>query len=247
MHCFIEPVNGVPGFFCSFVYACVNTVDRRSLWKSLIIHKGLVKDRPWTILGDFNALFDEICNLTKMTSADEFINTSFNDTIVKIVKGKPRKPHRGIKVSTPGSAGAGSVLRRVRSAKVSGKARGRVDESLVDNRGGKRSSSTPVVDEVNRVLSDIQDGNIKFDVGSSTNVNVSVNKASDVSDLSNDGSFIKRPLVNSSLNDLGSPVAKSCGLKTSHDHTSMGDVGNTGVGIASSKDGIAIAKTGILS
>ncbi|GKF11173.1 hypothetical protein Tco_0049099, partial [Tanacetum coccineum] len=165
-------------------------------------------------------LFDEICNLTKMTSADEFSNTSFNDTMVKIVKGKPRKPHRGIKVSTPGSAGAGSVLRRLRSAKVSGKARGRVDESPVDNRGGKRSSSTSVVDEVNRVLSDIQDGNIKFDVGSSTNVNVSLNKASDVSDLSSDGTFIKRPFVNTSLNDLGSPVAKSCGLKTSHDHTS---------------------------
>ncbi|GJW33357.1 putative RNA-directed DNA polymerase [Tanacetum coccineum] len=58
IHCFIEPVNGVPGFFCSFVYACVHTVDRRSLWKSLIIHKGLVKNRPWTILGDFNACLD---------------------------------------------------------------------------------------------------------------------------------------------------------------------------------------------
>ncbi|GKE48107.1 hypothetical protein Tco_1479365, partial [Tanacetum coccineum] len=174
-------------------------------------------------------LLDEICNLTKMTSADEFINTSFNDTMVNIVKGKPRKPHRGIKVSTPGSAGAGSVLRRLRSAKVSGKARGRVDESPVDNRGGKRSSSTPVVDEVNRVLSDIQDGNIKFDVGSSTNVNVSLNKASDVSELSNDGSFIKTPLE--SLPDeckMGSLVPKISDPKASCDHTSIDDVDGTG-------------------
>ncbi|GKD78063.1 RNA-directed DNA polymerase, eukaryota, reverse transcriptase zinc-binding domain protein [Tanacetum coccineum] len=30
----------------------------RSLWKSLSIHKNVVKDRPWTILGDFNACLD---------------------------------------------------------------------------------------------------------------------------------------------------------------------------------------------
>nr|GFB35094.1 hypothetical protein [Tanacetum cinerariifolium] len=50
MHCFIEPINGNPGFFYSFVYACVLTVDKRSLWKSLSIHKNVVKDRPWIIL-----------------------------------------------------------------------------------------------------------------------------------------------------------------------------------------------------
>nr|GEZ16883.1 hypothetical protein [Tanacetum cinerariifolium] len=58
MHCFIEPINGNPSLFCSFVYACVLTVDRRSLWKSLCIRKNIVKDRPWTILGDFNACLD---------------------------------------------------------------------------------------------------------------------------------------------------------------------------------------------
>nr|GFB67537.1 hypothetical protein [Tanacetum cinerariifolium] len=30
----------------------------RSLWKSLSIHKNVVKDRPWIILGDFNACLD---------------------------------------------------------------------------------------------------------------------------------------------------------------------------------------------
>nr|GFC27204.1 hypothetical protein [Tanacetum cinerariifolium] len=49
-HCFVDPVNGDLGFFCSFVYAFVNTVDRRCLWKSLSIFKGIVKDKPWTIL-----------------------------------------------------------------------------------------------------------------------------------------------------------------------------------------------------
>nr|GFB63275.1 RNA-directed DNA polymerase, eukaryota, reverse transcriptase zinc-binding domain protein [Tanacetum cinerariifolium] len=51
MHCFVDPVNGDPRFFCSFVYAFVNTVDRRCLRKSLSIFKGIVKDKPWTILG----------------------------------------------------------------------------------------------------------------------------------------------------------------------------------------------------
>ncbi|GKG51045.1 hypothetical protein Tco_0539169, partial [Tanacetum coccineum] len=74
-------------------------------------------------------LFDEFCELIKMTSAEEICNASFNDTKVKVVKGKHRKPFRGVKISTPGSAGAGSILKRLCSAKVSGRARDRVDGS----------------------------------------------------------------------------------------------------------------------
>nr|GFB47117.1 hypothetical protein [Tanacetum cinerariifolium] len=120
-------------------------------------------------------LVDEFCILTKMTSAEDLCSASFDETKVKA--------HRSIKVSTPGSAGAGSVLRRLRSGKIAGKARVRAEGSPSDDRG----ECTP-------------------DIGFKS-----------------------------------SPVAKSCGLKTSHEHTSLGDVGNTGVGIASSKDGIAIA------
>ncbi|GJV81463.1 RNA-directed DNA polymerase, eukaryota, reverse transcriptase zinc-binding domain protein [Tanacetum coccineum] len=72
IHCYIKPINGDPGFFCSFVYAFVHTVDRRSLWKALKVHKGLVKDRPWTILGDFNAClepYERSSGSSKFTSA----------------------------------------------------------------------------------------------------------------------------------------------------------------------------------
>nr|GEZ41223.1 RNA-directed DNA polymerase, eukaryota, reverse transcriptase zinc-binding domain protein [Tanacetum cinerariifolium] len=117
----------------------------------------------------------------------------------------------GVKVSTPGSAGAGSVLRRLRSAKSFGKAQDRNEDSLGDNRGGKHVVSTSTNNEINKV---------------------------------NDGSFINSPLDNFGLNDLGSPVAKSCGLQTSFDHTGMGDVGNTVCSPTSSKGGIASAKTG---
>ncbi|GJW84661.1 hypothetical protein Tco_0157806 [Tanacetum coccineum] len=196
-------------------------------------------------------LFDELCSLTKMTSVDDIRDASLKETKVRVVLGKHRKPHRGIRVSSPGSAGAGSVLRRLRSAKASGKARDRNEDSPGDNRGGKRAVSIPMNDEINRVLSNVRSGmlndNIKFSMGSSDDNTFvsSLNNENDANEVSNNGSFINKPLDNSALNDLGCPVAKSCGLKTSHDHTSMGDVGNTGGGIASSKDGITIAETGI--
>ncbi|GJR40035.1 RNA-directed DNA polymerase, eukaryota, reverse transcriptase zinc-binding domain protein [Tanacetum coccineum] len=58
VHCYVEPINGGSCFFCSFVYAAIHTVDRRSLWKALHKHKFVIKDRPWVILGDFNACLD---------------------------------------------------------------------------------------------------------------------------------------------------------------------------------------------
>ncbi|GJX22698.1 putative reverse transcriptase domain-containing protein [Tanacetum coccineum] len=154
--------------------------------------------------------------------------------------------------TTPGSAGASSVLRRLRSAKVAGKAHDRADGYPSDNRGGKRVVFTPMNDEINKVLSDVKSGvlnsNLKFSLVS-FNDNSSVcalNNEVDVNDLSNDGSFIKSPL-DSGMNVESSPVDKSYGLKTSPDHTSMGDIGNASCGFASSKDGIAIVETRILS
>ncbi|GKG10478.1 hypothetical protein Tco_0341878 [Tanacetum coccineum] len=64
-----------------------------------------------------------------MTSADDICNASFNDTKVKVMKVKHRKPYRGVKISTPGSASAGSILRHLKSAKVAGKARDRAEVS----------------------------------------------------------------------------------------------------------------------
>ncbi|GKB51179.1 hypothetical protein Tco_0901932 [Tanacetum coccineum] len=42
-------------FFCSFVYAFNNYIHRRPLWNGLCLHKNYINNRPWCLLGDFNA------------------------------------------------------------------------------------------------------------------------------------------------------------------------------------------------
>nr|GEY64713.1 RNA-directed DNA polymerase, eukaryota, reverse transcriptase zinc-binding domain protein [Tanacetum cinerariifolium] len=41
--------------FCSFVYADNYYMDRRALWSNLVGHAGLMHNRPWVLMGDFNA------------------------------------------------------------------------------------------------------------------------------------------------------------------------------------------------
>nr|GEW92373.1 hypothetical protein [Tanacetum cinerariifolium] len=42
-------------FFCSFVYAFNKYIHRRTLWNGLCLHKNYINNRPWSLLGDFNA------------------------------------------------------------------------------------------------------------------------------------------------------------------------------------------------
>nr|GEU29963.1 hypothetical protein [Tanacetum cinerariifolium] len=42
-------------FFCSFVYAFNKYIHRRPLWKGLCLHKNYINNRPWCLLGGFNA------------------------------------------------------------------------------------------------------------------------------------------------------------------------------------------------
>ncbi|GJV05062.1 putative reverse transcriptase domain-containing protein [Tanacetum coccineum] len=56
LHYLVKPLNGDKLFYCSFIYAHSHTTDRRSLWKSLKKYKRAIKDEPWIVLGDFNAI-----------------------------------------------------------------------------------------------------------------------------------------------------------------------------------------------
>ncbi|GJY65949.1 hypothetical protein Tco_0468187 [Tanacetum coccineum] len=40
--------------FCSFVYAHNRYIQRRGLWSNLALHKHYIRNRPWSLLGDFN-------------------------------------------------------------------------------------------------------------------------------------------------------------------------------------------------
>nr|GEZ01831.1 hypothetical protein [Tanacetum cinerariifolium] len=176
-----------------------------------------------------SSMNDDISNVLSGLRSDSFdSNLKFSiGHSVDAVKIKNHKPHRGIKVSTPVSAGAGSVLRRLHFAKVTGKARGIADESPGDNRGGKRAAKSSMNDDISNVLSGLRsdsfDSNLKFSIGHSVD-----------------------PIRKFLLNEHCSHMAKSCGPMTSPDHTGMGDVGNTSCGLASSNDGITIAETGIV-
>ncbi|GKB00672.1 RNA-directed DNA polymerase, eukaryota, reverse transcriptase zinc-binding domain protein [Tanacetum coccineum] len=41
-------------FFCSFIYASNSGRKRQELWRDLHTHKGIINNRPWVLMGDFN-------------------------------------------------------------------------------------------------------------------------------------------------------------------------------------------------
>ncbi|XP_071740185.1 uncharacterized protein [Rutidosis leptorrhynchoides] len=54
--CKVETVNAKSSFFCTFVYASNNGIERRRLWADLENHKSISANKPWVILGDFNVI-----------------------------------------------------------------------------------------------------------------------------------------------------------------------------------------------
>ncbi|XP_071719398.1 uncharacterized protein [Rutidosis leptorrhynchoides] len=55
MHCLVRLVHDNKQFYTSFVDASNSYIQRRKLWNELNMHKLCVGNRPWIILGDFNA------------------------------------------------------------------------------------------------------------------------------------------------------------------------------------------------
>ncbi|GJS23712.1 uncharacterized protein Tco_0452344, partial [Tanacetum coccineum] len=55
MHCQINTRGDNRTIFCSFIYADNYYVDRRALWNNLAAHGSFMQDKPWVLLGDFNA------------------------------------------------------------------------------------------------------------------------------------------------------------------------------------------------
>ncbi|PWA71325.1 RNA-directed DNA polymerase, eukaryota, Reverse transcriptase zinc-binding domain protein [Artemisia annua] len=198
-------------------------------------------------------LISEFCELTGMDPLNIRL-AGANDSFPKGKEGKAKRHRHGIKVkiSTPGSASAGADarLKSLRSSKVFGKPRKRVDSSPIDNRGGKRVICASAEDEIGKVLNDLRSGaidtNLKFALGSNCDKNASV-KSADFHDEtnSNDGSFINLPIDKTPLDNYQmNPVAKSEGLEPGSGCTSKGVGRNTSCTQTGSKDSCAMAKTG---
>ncbi|XP_035832931.1 uncharacterized protein LOC118481782 [Helianthus annuus] len=61
--------------FCSFVYAANYYVSRKELWHSLSMHKALVGNKPWCILGDFNTAL----NIEDSSMGTSSVSTGMRD------------------------------------------------------------------------------------------------------------------------------------------------------------------------
>ncbi|CAH1447974.1 unnamed protein product [Lactuca virosa] len=54
IHCYVRFIDSNYNMYLSFIYAATNYIERRNLWDNLVMHRSVVKDYAWGILGDFN-------------------------------------------------------------------------------------------------------------------------------------------------------------------------------------------------
>nr|GEU49747.1 hypothetical protein [Tanacetum cinerariifolium] len=52
--CLVEVIQTKIKLFVSFVYASNSCIDRRELWNELSMHKSIVDNKAWALMGDFN-------------------------------------------------------------------------------------------------------------------------------------------------------------------------------------------------
>ncbi|KAJ9553566.1 LOW QUALITY PROTEIN: hypothetical protein OSB04_017611 [Centaurea solstitialis] len=56
VHCEVHMHGSLEPFYCSFVYGANRGQQRKELWSALRRFKVFLNDKPWVVLGDFNAL-----------------------------------------------------------------------------------------------------------------------------------------------------------------------------------------------
>ncbi|GJR19029.1 RNA-directed DNA polymerase, eukaryota, reverse transcriptase zinc-binding domain protein, partial [Tanacetum coccineum] len=70
-------------FYCSFIYGHNRYTHRRALWENLCVHKNYVRNRPWCLLGDFNAaLF--LADSTSGSSRMDIAMREFKECVAEI-------------------------------------------------------------------------------------------------------------------------------------------------------------------
>lgn len=71
LHCLIQLMDGVTGFFCSFVYGYNERSRRCELWENL---RKVKTTQPWMICGDFNSIMHTDERIGSMVREDEIID-----------------------------------------------------------------------------------------------------------------------------------------------------------------------------
>ncbi|XP_022032393.2 uncharacterized protein LOC110933481 [Helianthus annuus] len=56
IHCEVSSIEDGEVFYCSFVYGFTKVPGRRTLWDELVKFNKGIHDKPWAVLGDFNAI-----------------------------------------------------------------------------------------------------------------------------------------------------------------------------------------------
>ncbi|XP_071740858.1 uncharacterized protein [Rutidosis leptorrhynchoides] len=83
LHCMVKSLSNDVQFHVSFIDAHNYYITRRALWRELEMHKCLLGNHPWVMLGDFNASLsvnDSSCGSSSMTIA----MSEFKDCVERI-------------------------------------------------------------------------------------------------------------------------------------------------------------------
>ncbi|GKC10678.1 RNA-directed DNA polymerase, eukaryota, reverse transcriptase zinc-binding domain protein, partial [Tanacetum coccineum] len=73
--CHIKELQGKNSFFCTFVYASNNRIERKELWKDMYLHKKICGSQPWAIMGDMNATL----NIEEHSSGGSFVTDEMQE------------------------------------------------------------------------------------------------------------------------------------------------------------------------
>ncbi|GJR95968.1 RNA-directed DNA polymerase, eukaryota, reverse transcriptase zinc-binding domain protein [Tanacetum coccineum] len=75
MLCLIESIHNHKKIYCSFVYASNFGMERRGLWKELLMAKICTSGNPWVLMGDFNVTL----NVSKHSAGKSTIDVDMED------------------------------------------------------------------------------------------------------------------------------------------------------------------------
>ncbi|GKA91116.1 RNA-directed DNA polymerase, eukaryota, reverse transcriptase zinc-binding domain protein [Tanacetum coccineum] len=81
--CLVEVIHTKVKLFVSFIYASNSGLERRQLWNDLLMHKSIVNNKAWVLIGDFNITLkpEEHSNEASSMSIDM---NEFKDAVNKI-------------------------------------------------------------------------------------------------------------------------------------------------------------------